>query len=219
MGTKWTALEALISPRPNLPEAPPSRQSLIRPWYVVWSSCSRKSHWKGADSPQHLCTSRCKSNCSCLANFGDWWGSASLWMDCLLSCNQTITCILVLFFHDDQGMSTDMFGCYQKFGPQQIRYYLIAVWVNIDVDVEAERFVFRKGRIVTVWFTLRQYAFPGVFYILCCVLCTEHYKFCTLFKIRFYATHFFKYTLHPRWKYIDASGDPLRASCDPSDFS
>ena len=71
-------------------------------------------------------------------------------MDCLLSCNQTITRILVLFFHDDQGMSTDMFGCYQKFGPQQIRYYLIAVWVNIDVDVEAERFVFRKGRIVTV---------------------------------------------------------------------
>ena len=54
------------------------------------------------------------------------------------------------FLHDDQGMSTDMFGCYQKFGPQQIRYYLIAVWVNIDVDVEAERFVFRKGRIVTV---------------------------------------------------------------------
>ena len=35
-------------------------------------------------------------------------------------------------------MSTDMFGCYQKFGPQQIRYYLIAVWVNIDVDLEGK---------------------------------------------------------------------------------
>ena len=54
---------------------------------------------------------------------------------------------LAMFFHDGQGMSTDMFGCYQKFGPQQIRYYLIAVWVNIDVDVQAERFVFRKGRV------------------------------------------------------------------------
>ena len=127
---KWTALEALISLRAYLPEAPPRRQSLIRPWYVVGSSCSRKSHWKGADSPQHLCTSRCKSNCSCLANFGDWWGSARLWMDCLLSCNQTITCILVLLLHDDQGMSTDMIGCYQKIGLQQISVYLIAVWVN-----------------------------------------------------------------------------------------
>ena len=74
-------------------------------------------------------------------------------------------------------MSTDMFGCYQKLGLQQIRDYLIAVWVNVDVDVEAERFVIRKVRIVNVCFTLRQYAFPGVFYILCCVLCTEHYKF------------------------------------------
>ena len=130
MVPKWTALEALISPRPILPEAPPRRQSLIRPWYVVGSSCSRKGYWKGADSPQQLCTSGCKSICSCLANFGDWWGSASLWMDCLLSCNQTITCILVLLLHDDQGMSTDMIGCYQKIGLQQISVYLIAVWVN-----------------------------------------------------------------------------------------
>ena len=90
-------MEALISPRPNLPEAPPGRQSLIRPWYVAGSSWSKKGYWKGADSPQQLCTSGWKSICSCLANFGDWWGSASLWMDCLLSCNQTITCILVLF--------------------------------------------------------------------------------------------------------------------------
>ena len=57
-------------------------------------------------------------------------------MDCLLSCNQTITRILVLFFHDDQGMSTDMFGCYQKFG--SVRDDLIVFWVNVDVDVEAE---------------------------------------------------------------------------------
>ena len=45
-------------------------------------------------------------------------------------------------------MSTDMFGCYQKFG--SVRDDLIVVWVNVDVDVEAERFVFRKGRIVDV---------------------------------------------------------------------
>ena len=90
-------MEALISQRPNLPEAPSRRQSLIRPWYVVGSSWKRKGYWKGADSPQHFCTSGCKSNFSCLVNFGDWWGSASLWMYRLLSCNQTITCILILF--------------------------------------------------------------------------------------------------------------------------